>query len=239
MSAKTLLFRTSLATLIKHPTNTFARQIQTDSVSINICRSVFGIDMSDVAIDILEQQSINEELQAALGFSTPSDQLTASLDRDSAFQQLTGRTLLDYSILFMTPADALQALENGADPSNGAPMTIAAYRGLDDLLQPLLDGGADVNAAGALGFSAMHWACHFGHLDTLNILIQLADDIIDWHARTRDGNNMTALQLAKACSWWYQQPPSWRDEMLAILYEHGLEDSDEEDDPLRMPGGLD
>lgn len=239
VSAKTHLFYSSLATLVKHPTSTFARQIQTDPVSIDICQSVFGIDLSDVAIDVLEQRSNGEKLQAALGFSTPSGQLDSSLDKDSALERLTGFTLLEYSIFYMTPADVLSALDNGADASHGAPMAIAAYRRYNDLLQPLLDAGADVNAIDLYGFSALHWACDFGRLDTLNTLIKLADDSIDWHARTEDGKNMTTLQLAKASPWWHLEPPSWRDQALAILYKLGLEDGDEEDGLLRMPGGLD
>lgn len=239
MSTKTLLFRTSLATLVKHPTSTFAHRIQTDPISIDICQSVFGIDLSDVAIDVLEQRSNGEKLQAALGFSTPSSQLDSFLDRDSALEQLIGYTLLDYSIHYMTPADALHTLDNGADASHGTPMAMAAYRGHNSLLQPLLDAGADVNAIHEAGFSALHWACDFGRLDTLNILIELVDDSIDWHARTEDGKNMTALKLAKASPWWHWRPPSWHDEILAILHKRGLEDGDEEDGLLRMPGGLD
>lgn len=218
---------------------TFVNQIQTDPVSVEICKSVFGIDMSDVAMDVLELCPNVDELQAALRFRTSPGQLNCSLDIDSALAQLTGYTRLEYSTYFMAPEDVLQGLANGADASYGAPVALAAWCEKTTLLKPLLDAGADINAAGSAGFSALHWACYYANLCTLDVLVQLADDKIDWHARTRDRKNVNALQVALQSPYWNIRPSLWRDKMFTILREHGLKDEDEDDEPLKMPGGLD
>lgn len=218
---------------------TFARQIQTDPLLIDICQSALSIDVSDVAMDVLELCDNADELRAMLGFSSSSNQLNCSLDTASIVTQLTSCTPLEYSIRYMTPADVLQTLANSADTSCGAPIAFAAWRGYDDLLKPLLDAGADINAIDEGGRSALYWACYYARSDTLGTLIEHAGDRINWHARTRDGRSRNALEVAKASIYWHERPHSWPDKMFVILRDHGLGDGDEDDGPLMMPGGFD
>lgn len=232
-SAKTMLFLASLATLIENPAQSYAHSIQSHPISINICRSVFGMDLASIVLDILDGRCHAHKLQAALGFNCSAGGCWCI---KSLWRQLTGVTRLEYAIYYIGQQCALQLLEQSEDASWGAPLVAAVLRGYDGLLRPLLDAGADINAH-AQGFSTLHRVCYLARLDTLKALIELAGDKIDWHARTTDNKSMDTLELVKESPWWSSRPALWRTEMLIILREHGLKDDDRGDGSVRMPGG--
>lgn len=245
MPAKTMLFHASLAAAIENPAEPFAQRIQSSPLAIDICQSIFGLDVFDLMLDCLASEPDADELQVSLGFDSRSGLHPHSIDTRSLCQQLTGLTPVEYSIVYMTPDDTLRLLDQGEDVLEGAPLAYAASRGDSALLEALVDAGADVNALDDRDFSALHLACYHLRLDTLTALIDLAEDEIDWLAQTKDGKNRNVLQLAKESPFGHLQPVSWREDICAILRDHGVEDDDGEDDDgeddgsLRMPGAFD
>jgi ankyrin repeat protein len=71
------------------------------------------------------------------------------------------------------------------------PLQVAATRGNLDEIYALVDGGADINAAGELGNTPLHEATSQGHYDAVRVLLLLG-------ARTdiRNEWGQTALDIA-------------------------------------------
>ncbi|KAL4816194.1 ankyrin repeat-containing domain protein [Aspergillus spinulosporus] len=86
-------------------------------------------------------------------------------------------------------------LEYGMDPNtrlsgwrhDGKPLLYyAAEKGQSDLVELLLTQGASVDLTDSYGWTPLHAACYFGHLDTTKILIEAGSDV---HAETSQWNN--------------------------------------------------
>jgi hypothetical protein len=80
----------------------------------------------------------------------------------------TRRSALHEGVAAMRPGMVARLLQSGADPdvpheSQGPPLLHCAAWGETELASLLLDKGANVNAADALGFTALHYACQMGH----------------------------------------------------------------------------
>ena len=56
------------------------------------------------------------------------------------------------------------------------PLSIAASRGLNDIINILLDAGANINAQGLYGYTALHEAICYNHIDTAIILLSRGAD---------------------------------------------------------------
>ena len=84
------------------------------------------------------------------------------------------------------------ALLTGATPPTDDALLEAAGRGDAVAVRTLLEGGADVNAAGGDGMTALHIAAQTGNLEIAEFLIEAYADI---HAGSRIGG-YTALHLA-------------------------------------------
>lgn len=223
-SAKSLILRCSFATLVENPKESFTQRVRSSSIAINICQSALGVDILDVAEDALAQDGYTAAQRAALGFC--SETITSSNfipDGQATLQQLTGLTPLEFAITNMLPERILEFLQR-ADATEGAPLAYAVKRGniALQLMGPLLDSGAKVNALDRSGRSAVHWISWYSRTGLLKMLIGLAGDKIDWTVRTGD-DNQSALQLAKASQYWYRRSPAEREELLAILSKYGDE----------------
>lgn len=221
--------------MIENPNGVFLNQARTSDIAIRICQSVFGMDISDLAEDFVDREKNGDQLRAALGLwpqSEPSGEVPRLSD---LFVELADVTALEYAIHYMAPSHALQLLAAGEDATLGAPLAAACCQTKAELFGPLLHAGADVNAYVG-GRTALHWACWFTNVEDLEYLEHIAGDKVDWPALTDDGLN--ALQLAKKRRLWYPyQPQSFLERLFGILHAHGLRDDDNEE-PLRMPGGL-
>lgn len=90
------------------------------------------------------------------------------------------------------------------------PLDIAAVRGDREEIYALLDGGADINAPGELGYTALHEAVGQGHVDAVHVLLEFG-------ARTDIRNEFgdTAADIASMRK---------RDEILALLRSKGQAD---------------
>ncbi|CAH1392218.1 unnamed protein product [Nezara viridula] len=94
------------------------------------------------------------------------------------------------------PSSIEQALNAGANPNltirsvYSSPLLYAASKGLDTVLRVLLRYGADVNACDQLGWGPLHTATYYGHLSSVQILL-------DAGARSRN-DKISPLQIAVA-----------------------------------------
>jgi hypothetical protein len=90
------------------------------------------------------------------------------------------------------------SLEKDFGPARArwTPLQTAAGRGHAEIVQLLLEGGANVNAADKQGRTALHWAALRGHADCAKVLL---DAGADPGLRTKEARNapaQTALELA-------------------------------------------
>ncbi|KAI0690955.1 hypothetical protein BC835DRAFT_154792 [Cytidiella melzeri] len=236
-SMKMLLAYASLETLIQHPDAVFAHQVKTSPVAVDLCQSIFHMDAIDVVEDYLEWQGIQSDsnpVAAALFGHSSSMDITLS----DIFRRLTGWTPLEYAAIYH-PNHADSLLQRGEDATMGAPVAEAADLGNLSIIKPLVEAGARVNAYNRQGMTALHYACRWLNIDTLKTLIQCAEHKIDWEARTRDGRNLNALQLAEASPCHARRSTSKVQELLDILRAHIPETHEElndGDEPVRMPG---
>lgn len=87
----------------------------------------------------------------------------------------------------LSAADVLRSYEQDALPDFGEgpltdvnqrgalgsyPIHIAAVRGAFDEMAALIAGGANVNALGEDGFTALHWAARDGNLNLVKLLLE-------------------------------------------------------------------
>lgn len=223
------------------PNETFAHRIRVTSFAIDICQSAFGVDVAEVAEDVLDQMGIPHAMKAVLGFG-PQTQATDSPSPPvgSILQALTRFTPLEYCIYYQTIDDTLRLLERGEDATAGAPVAVAASRpsrGEPAFLKPLLAAGADVNRK-LSGRSPLLWACWYANIDVLRELRDLAGEEIDWIATSPEGKD--ALDIVTKSPYLSELSLPEREEFFTILRERALgkefKEEDDEDYSLRMPG---
>ncbi|KAI0684873.1 hypothetical protein BC835DRAFT_589903 [Cytidiella melzeri] len=241
LSTKLMLALASLETLIEHPDAVFAHQVKTSTLAVDICQSIFHMDAIDVVEDYLEWRGIQSDsnpVAAALFGHSSSMDITPS----AIFRCLTGWTPLEYAAAYHSK-HVESLLQRGEDATIGAPLAEAADRDNVSIFKPLVEAGARVNAYDVIGMTALHHACRWLKIDTLKALIQCAgEDEIDWEARTRDGRNLNALQLAKASPFHSLTSTSKFQQLFDILRAHipePYEELHDGDEPVRMPGSFD
>ncbi|KAI0690947.1 hypothetical protein BC835DRAFT_152217 [Cytidiella melzeri] len=236
-SMKLHLASTLLETLIEHPDAVFAHKVKTSTLAVDVCQSIFHIDAIDLVEDYLEWRGIQSDsnpVAAALFGRSSSTEITLA----RIFRRLTGWTPLEYAAT-VNPNHVGSLLQRGEDATMGAPLALAAGRYNVSIFKPLVEAGARVNAYDFRGMTALHYACYRLNIDTLKTLIQCAEHKIDWEARTRDGRNLNALQLAEASPCHARRSTSKVQELLDILRAHIPETHEElndGDEPVRMPG---
>ncbi|KAI0687383.1 hypothetical protein BC835DRAFT_1419898 [Cytidiella melzeri] len=237
---KLLLAYASLETLIEHPDAVFAHKVKTNTIAVDICQSIFHVDAIDLVEDYLDWWGIESDSDpvaaALLGYSSSTD--ITNLDM---FQSLTPWTALEYAAAFY-PKHVESLLQRGEDAKMKAPLATAAHWDNASIIKPLVEAGASVNAYNRQGMTALHYACYRLNIDTLKTLIQCAgEDEIDWEARTRDGRNLNALQVAKASPFHSWHSKSDIQELFDILCAHipePYEELHDGDEPVRMPGSF-
>ncbi|KAI0690957.1 hypothetical protein BC835DRAFT_153399 [Cytidiella melzeri] len=234
------LASTSLETLIEHPDAVFAHKVKTSTLAVDICQSIFHIDAIDLVEDYLEWRGIQSDsnpVAAALFGRSSSTEITLA----KIFRRLTGWTPLEYAAT-VNPNHVGSLLQRGEDATMGAPLAVAVDWDNASNIKPLVEAGARVNAYNRLGMTALHHACHQLNIDTLKALIQCAgEDEIDWDARTRDGRNFNALQVAEASPAHSLTSTGEIQELFDILgaqIPEPYEELHDGDEPVRMPGGL-
>ncbi|KAI0690962.1 hypothetical protein BC835DRAFT_153345 [Cytidiella melzeri] len=240
-SMKLVLAFASLETLIEHPDAVFALQVKTSTLAVDVCQSIFHVDAIELVEDFLDWRGIESD----------SDPVTATLFGHSSstkitlakiFRRLTGWTPLEYAAAYHSK-HVESLLQRGEDATMGAPVAFAADWDNASNIKPLVEAGARVNAYDFRGKTALHHACRQLKIDTLKALIQCAgEDEIDWEARTRDGRNLNALQLAKASPFHSLTSTSKFQQLFDILRAHipePYEELHDGDEPVRMPGSFD
>ena len=100
----------------------------------------------------------------------------------------------DSQVAYLLQRD--QSLVNATDYSNDAPLHYAAFKGKGDVVKMLLDQGADVDARGKFGRTALHDACREGHVSCIHELIAGGAQV---EARDRR-IEATPLHLAAYCN---------------------------------------
>ncbi|XP_067653382.1 cyclin-dependent kinase 4 inhibitor C-like [Haliotis asinina] len=82
---------------------------------------------------------------------------------------------------------------------NRTPVMMAAYYGQGDMVEFLVNRGADVSLVDSDGDNVLHFACGRGHLETAKLILDL--NVVDVNARNNIGK--TAADLAR--HWGYLQ----------------------------------
>jgi ankyrin repeat protein len=65
-----------------------------------------------------------------------------------------------------------------------------------DVIQHLINNGADVNIRDNFGYTALIWASRFGHIDIVRLLIDAGADV-----NARNDGGRTALMYASDCGY--------------------------------------
>lgn len=93
---------------------------------------------------------------------------------------------------------------------NHVAIVSAAHNGLLDMVQALINAGADVRAESTLGMSALHWACGRGHTAVASALVLAGADVTaqNWFFLTApelaalNGHTRLAHKLQPASADW-------------------------------------
>lgn len=204
-STKTLLFYSSLETLLGHSDATvFSRLASTSQVAIDICQSIFRVDILDIAEDALDEVERDSEYdvlatRTSLGLvttitshlapvtSTLSSPTMKPLGRAALLDVLAHESPLEYAVRHKDSAYVLKMLEDGEDASGGSPLAAAISYSRAILIRPLLKAGARVNAIDKHGMTALHWACWAAETESLAALVEGAEADIAWDQRTKEG----------------------------------------------------
>lgn len=142
-------------------------------------------------VDIFEAAMLGEtERVQKLLDAQPGSRTTFSPD---------GFPLLGFACFFGHMGTAKLLLERGANPNVAAknpmkvfPINSAASRKRTDIVELLLDHGADPNAAQHLGYTSLHSAAHNGDVETIRLLMNRGAD-----ANPVNDDGKTPLQMAE------------------------------------------
>lgn len=236
MSAKDYLVLMSYRYLLERTGQQFANSVKTSTIAIEIFRSLLGMDLLDALQDYVDRRGLSEKHQALLGLGDHSTRGPLSAPEASeAFHTLTEFTPLEYSAI-LAPQQMLSLLARGEDASVGAPLCYALGWGHTELIKPLLDAGADVNARDQHDMVPLHYVCYYARYGALVELARWAKDTIDWNARTGRGKN--ALQLLRESISFDSLSTEELVGFEAVLNAHVTRMEDEEDfDPsFNAPG---
>jgi uncharacterized protein len=116
---------------------------------------------------------------------------------------------------------------NARDENGITPLMVAAKGSRPDLSDPsatdhpevvqcLVEHGAEVNAATDTGFAALLWAARYGHAKVVRVLLDKGANV---NARDQDG--LTALKWATTNR--VASPPAY-DQVIALLKEAGAKE---------------
>lgn len=93
---------------------------------------------------------------------------------------------------------------NGSFYHNVTPLMVAAKRGHVQVVQFLLDAGAEINAQDDLGMTALMYATQAGQIPVVQALLKRGADI---KVKNRQGE--TALDLAEKLGYKHVFGPTW------------------------------
>ena len=102
------------------------------------------------------------------------------------------------------------------------PLHIASLQGKTSIVIALLKSGAEIDAAGEAGYTALHYAVTHGHIDTVRALVSLG---CDTELRFFDGEGQSALELAA-----YTEDIQLKSKLVAALMKNGDAEQDGETD---------
>jgi ankyrin repeat protein len=105
------------------------------------------------------------------------------------------------------------SIVNGRDDIEARAITWAAFSGNTQMIELLLDRGADINAGGTYDKPALSWAAESGHHDTVRLLLGRGASL---EVRDRDGN--TPLDIARRNPW-----NGIAEEMESLAEEHRVQ----------------
>ncbi len=108
-------------------------------------------------------------------------------------------------------------MQHSLDSDGRSPLHHAAADALEDEVQELIDGGADVNLADKYGWTALHFASQSGSAEIVSILLRAGADV-----NSRDSHGNTALWRAVFCS-------EGRGEIIQLLRAAGADPYAEND----------
>ncbi|KAI0799648.1 ankyrin repeat-containing domain protein [Irpex lacteus] len=191
-SAQDQIVFTLFQSLLEQPKmgQSLLTSIKSHPAAIDILCSVFNMDVIDALQDVLSRRfGYSDEDTAHLLTSLETTEYTMA--RSSVFDAI-GYTPLQYAIRF-SPSNVESLLAEGADAAAEPTLAYAARFGSIDLIELLIDKGADVNRKDSWGRTALHWACYLCYYVDFFELLQCAEDKIDWDVRTSEGQD--ALDL--------------------------------------------
>jgi ankyrin repeat protein len=148
-----------------------------------------------------EQKKLDDALDVAVEEGT-ADEVKALIAKGARANRRTndgkGQTLVQRAVVRRSQEKLALLLQAGADPNAGSddmlPLTTAALTGQSDILELLLDKGANVNAANPeTGRTALHQAAIVGNTDIVQRLLRRGAD----PARA-DKSGQTPRQIAEA-----------------------------------------
>ena len=115
---------------------------------------------------------------------------TDSLGRNALHRACTSDVDANAKVTYLLQRD--KSLLNGIDKLQNEPLFYAALSGNSDVISTLIEHGADVSARGQFGRTALHVACHQGHVACIHELMRHGADV-----GTRDSDlEATSLHLA-------------------------------------------
>jgi len=99
--------------------------------------------------------------------------------------------------------------ERGGPVPKTTPLSTASFSGHADVVEVLLDHGADASAKDAYGYTALHRSALMGHKEVVVLLLENGADV-----SAIDGSGMTALH--RSSRWG-------REEVVHMLLDHGAD----------------
>ena len=81
---------------------------------------------------------------------------------------------------------------HSVNPVGETPLHVAAIQGKANIVQQLIEAGADINAPGEHGYTPLHEACAQGKIEVVELLLRNGADVA---IENKDGN--TPLELAE------------------------------------------
>lgn len=119
---KRYLMDFSLASLLEHPTTAFTHQVRTSTLAIELCQSVLGIDIAEV----VEHTADGSQYSQATRMALTQPHLDSPPDIAHVIIEASGcSSTLEYAVNCLPAGSALQHIQEGRMPMDGAPLTYA------------------------------------------------------------------------------------------------------------------
>ena len=174
-------------------------------------------NIADEDINTQDEWGVTKLMTAVI--SGDDEEAMQLLERgaDVNIKDLDGFSALMYAVENEDIGQVKMLIDAGAevnDPNSfGTALMRASKYGLDDIVEVLLNAGADINIEDLGGNNAVFWAAHNYHTDTVKLLQQA-------------GANLERALMSTAMTYWSQS------KNLKLLIDHGA-DVDATDDEGR------